>query len=165
MWRDIKEWEEFYEVNSNGEVRNKIKGTLIKGDVNSMGYPRVTLYNKNNIPSKQRFFRHRLVAEHFIENEFNKPQVNHKDGNRMNCNVDNLEWTTQSENEIHSRRSIGNKEYKPYEVTFNNSIKKIYESKSQLAQELGVTTTCVKYWLHNKNKGFEKHNICCINYI
>nr|DAF58691.1 MAG TPA: NUMOD4 motif protein [Siphoviridae sp. ctxMM9] len=55
MWKDIPEWEDYYEVNENGEVRNKITKKLIVGDINNAGYYRVCLYHK---PRKQRFFRH-----------------------------------------------------------------------------------------------------------
>lgn len=56
MWKDIKNWELYYEVNEFGEVRNKITQKLLLGDINSSGYKRVCLYNKNHIPQKQRFF-------------------------------------------------------------------------------------------------------------
>ena len=98
MWKDIKGWEKLYEVNENGEVRNKLTGNLIVGDINNCGYHRVCLYNKQNIPSKQRFFRHRLVAELFIPNPNNLPEVDHKDANRMNPSKENLEWVTHEEN-------------------------------------------------------------------
>lgn len=69
MWKDIKGWESYYEVNEYGEVRNKLNQKLIIGDCNNIGYQRVTLSNKNNHIKKQRFFRHRLVAIHFIETQ------------------------------------------------------------------------------------------------
>lgn len=150
MWKDIKGWEDYYEVNTDGEVRNKKNKKLCIGDINNVGYPRVTLYNKNNNPQKQRFFRHRLVAEHFIENVNNAKHVNHIDGDRSNPNVNNLEWVTAKENELHSRRSLGNKEYKPFKVLFQNGEESLYESKSELATILGVANTTVKYWLHKK---------------
>ena len=46
MWKDIPEWEDYYEVNENGEVRNKITNKLIVGDINNAGYYRVCLYHK-----------------------------------------------------------------------------------------------------------------------
>ncbi len=56
MWKDIKGWEEYYEVNNNGDVRNKKTGHFVVGDINSAGYCRVCLYNKNNTPKKTAIF-------------------------------------------------------------------------------------------------------------
>lgn len=62
---------------------------------NTEGYASVRLPDQN-------YLIHRLVAEAFIPNPQNKPQVNHKDGNKRNNNVDNLEWVTARENNLHA---------------------------------------------------------------
>ena len=103
MWKDIIGWEKYYEINEHGDVRNKLTKHLVIGDKNSVGYMRVCLYNKNHNPKKQRFFRHRLVATHFIQNPYNLPEVNHLDTDITNNDVSNLEWVTRNENEQHSR--------------------------------------------------------------
>lgn len=165
MWKSIIGWEGYYSINENGEVRNDLNGNLIKGDINSSGYYRVCLYNKNHIPSKQRFFRHRLVAIHFIENPYDLKEVNHIDGDKSNNTKNNLEWINRKENELHCRKDINTKEYKPYEVKYNDGNIEIYDVKSDLANKLNVTTTSVKNWLHNKSKGYINYDIKEIKYI
>ena len=121
MWKDIKNWENIYQISDSGDVRNKITGNIIKGDRNSSGYFRVCLYDKNHIPEKQRFFRHRLVAEHFIPNPFGYQEVNHKDHNLEHNYVSNLEWCTRNDNELDSRM-FGTKKYRPFKVIFKNNV-------------------------------------------
>ncbi|MDU6996009.1 MAG: HNH endonuclease [Terrisporobacter othiniensis] len=165
MWKSIIGWEGYYSVNENGDVKNDVNGNLIKGDINSVGYYRVCLYNKNNIPSKQRFFRHRLVAIHFIENTLNLKEVNHIDGDKSNNHKENLEWINRKENELHCRKEINTKEYKPYKVCYLNDDEIIYNVKSDLSNKLNVTTACVKNWLHGKSKGYINYGIKEIKYV
>jgi len=75
----------------------------LKGEINH-GYNRVNLF----VNGKAKKYRtHRLVAMEFINNPLNKENVNHIDGNKLNNNVENLEWCTASENEYHSYRVLG----------------------------------------------------------
>lgn len=94
---------ENYEVSNLGRVRN-IKTNKFLIQKNDRDYRSVALTYK---PGFRKSFRvHRLVALSFIDNPENKPQINHRDGIKSNNNVDNLEWSTASENMLHAY-SIG----------------------------------------------------------
>lgn len=164
MWKPIKDWEDRYAINETGEVINIRTNKKVIGDTNNAGYYRVCLYDKSS-NRKQRYFRHRLVAMHFLENKEGLEEVNHIDGDKSNNAVSNLEWISRIDNERHSRRIIGNKEYKPYRVEFNNGTVKNFEFKSELAKSMGVTSATVKNWLHGRNRGYIAHNIKNIYYI
>ena len=98
MFREYKE----YNINENGVVLG-VSGRVVKGTKNSKGYLQTTGKNK------KKYLIHRLVAECWIEcpGDFNLYQVNHKDGNKLNNSVDNLEWLTQKEHvEVDSKRRL-----------------------------------------------------------
>jgi hypothetical protein len=112
IWKDIEGYEGYYKVSNLGRVksvgrwrRNGVSNSYFqKKKVLEQGfkhnrYGRVSLY-KNNL--REDVLVHRLVAETFIPNPENKPQVNHKDNDSKNNTVDNLEWVTSSENIIHA---------------------------------------------------------------
>lgn len=83
------------EVNERGEIRYKDTGKLASTSIAATGYVQVGVWYKG----KARTFNvHRLVAEAFIPNPGNLPEVNHKDENRANCSVENLEWCTSKYN-------------------------------------------------------------------
>lgn len=108
IWRDIEGFEGYYQVSNTGLVRsldrrivykngqaNIHKGRVIKHKINNKGYHRVSL-SKNN--EWKEYLVHRLVAKAFLPNENNLPQVNHKDCNTHNNEVENLEWCTMQYN-------------------------------------------------------------------
>lgn len=110
-WRDIKGYEGLYQVSDLGRVKSlnchrSGKEKILKPVDNGKGYKLVHLVKEKRLKWKS---VHRLVAESFIINNNNKPTVNHIDGNRANNKVDNLEWATYSENNIHSYRCNGRK--------------------------------------------------------
>lgn len=105
VWRDIPGLEGVYQVSSIGNVKRiktrsgKECDRPLKYWVLHSGYALYTLtYNGKRI----RTCAHRLVALAFIPNPDNKPYVNHKDGNKLNNSVENLEWVTASENTVHA---------------------------------------------------------------
>lgn len=166
-WKPVKDWEDRYEVNSFGDVRSLKTGKLLKGDINNCGYYRVRL-ESTNPKRRKRYFRHRIVAEHFLENDdpINKKFVNHIDGDKSNNAVSNIEWCTQSENEKHAfRTGLKKTTNKPFIVEFiDGSIIK-YENQRKLAYELGVTQPIVSHWLRQNTKAYEDFNIKNIYFI
>ena len=101
--RKIKEVENYpnYFIDLHGTVYVKrIKGfKIIKNQIAKNGYVRAELWKEDK---GKKFLVHRLVAQAFIKNENNYPQVNHKDGDKANNYYKNLEWTTRSKNQKHA---------------------------------------------------------------
>lgn len=104
IWKNAPGYEGLYQVSSNGRVKSLDRCVMVKNGLNGQtsrflkgvilkpvlvrGYQAVTMHKNGNA----RLIKiHRLVAEAFIPNPSNKPQVNHKDGNKLNNRIENLE--------------------------------------------------------------------------
>ena len=106
-WRDVKGYEGFYQVSNSGRVKSLLYHTRhgifsrdkVLSPTNRDGYRLVGFQVKN---SRRTLSVHRLVAEAFLPNFEGKKEVNHKDFNRSNNRVDNLEWCTPVENNHHT---------------------------------------------------------------
>lgn len=106
IWKPLKDFSN-YEVSNTGKIKNSRTGRILKNSLCD-GYLLTGLKYRG---TNTRPYIHRLVAQAFIPNPENKPQVNHKDGNRSNNHLSNLEWVTPSENNLdaHARRKLMNK--------------------------------------------------------
>jgi len=125
-----------YYVTSHGKVfsvdreGNEIEKKLT---VHKRGYVYVRTPKKN-------YQLHRLVASAFIDNKYNKPTVNHKDGNKQNNNIDNLEWATYKENAQHAIKNGFTKQMKKNE----GNIKYTNEQCKQVMDKIKLGMTYIK---------------------
>lgn len=107
IWQDLPGYEGLYRISNYGQIeslpRQGSKGGLMKGTVHKKGYLNVTL-RKNGKQTTAKV--HRLVAETFLPNPEQLPEVNHKDENKLNNRVDNLEWCTTQYNHDYGTRTI-----------------------------------------------------------
>ena len=98
QWCDIEGFESLYRVSSHGRVYSMAVGTFLGGSTQNSGYRYVHLHGAGNV---KRVAVHRLVAAAFIPRIEGKKHVNHKDADRLNNRVENLEWCTPQENAAH----------------------------------------------------------------
>lgn len=99
IWKDIYDFPDKYEVSNYGRIRNKITNHIYKNTNKKGDYFVIILYDEKNKRSTR---IHREVAKAFIPNPNNYKEVNHKDGNKQNNCVDNLEWCDRKQNQLHA---------------------------------------------------------------
>jgi plasmid maintenance system antidote protein VapI len=154
-WRDAIDYEGFYQVSSLGRVKrgnslNKhYSGKILKGGLDSSGYRYICAYVRKR---RKNLWVHRLVAQAFILNPENKPQVNHIDGNKLNNRAGNLEWCTNEENIKHANR-LGLQDHKHLcKAIVCKETGEKFDSVTQAATYLGVSKTCISRVLKGKSK-------------
>lgn len=145
VWKPIKGFEGRYSVSNKGRVKthrynwNKI----MKPAYDNSGYLYVHIIDK-----KKKI--HRLVAEAFIPNPENKSQVNHKNGVKDDNRVENLEWATPSENQLHSLYVLGHKHGgKPCKKVICVEKRKVYNTITEAANDCGTYRSQIRRAIRN----------------
>ena len=148
IWKDIKDYEGHYQVSNLSRVKSIKFGKerILKPVTDRHGYSLVGLW-KNN---KQKTYKvHRLVAEAFIPNPYNLPQVNHKDENPLNNNVNNLEWCNSK-----------------YNCNFGTRIERISKRRSKTVLQYDLEGNFIREWKSTAEcgrNGFNQAHVaaCC----
>lgn len=138
-------------ANIHGEVRRIDKVKKLSPCVDKKGYLVVNLYDENgNIKSKK---VHRLVAEAFLPNPQGKRCVCHKDNNPKNCDVDNLYWGTDLENQRQAWRDGRHKRIQPViSLNESNEVVSVYESQSDASRKTGIPQANIWKCLNGERK-------------
>jgi hypothetical protein len=164
-WKDILGYENLYQISNKSRVKSVSKtvaggagGSYVKSAIILLPYiqeyPSITLRRKEK---GNMAHIHRLVGLHFISNPNGKKYINHKDGDKFNCAIDNLEWTTPSENVKHafsnklisSKRGVDNNMTKLTE----KEVMEIFVAKepnSELAKKYSIHLSNIHYIRNGK---------------
>lgn len=171
VFKDIPNYVGLYQISNFGNVKSlkrKIKNKngfriveekILKPYINSCGYYCVNLRKNSKIEIK---LLHRLIAENFIENKNNFKIINHKDGNKLNNNIQNLEWCTYSYNNKEAYRLNLKK------PTFKNKFGKEH-NKTKRIEQYDLKNNFIKIWYGSyeieRNLGINHSQIinCCKN--
>lgn len=156
IWKDINGFEGLYKVSSLGRVKSLGNGKstctnykqerILKANIKKNGYVHIKL-NKNG--KRYYYSIHRLVADNFLINHENKREVNHKDGNKLNNELSNLEWVTTSENQKHAYQkclqvAIKDKDNKQsisiVQLNLDGTFVKKWDSIKQVKREIGLNS-------------------------
>lgn len=163
-WKDIKGYEGYYQVSNLGNVKSLDRlidnkkntyirqGNMIKQFYDNRGYMQVTIC-KNGL--RKTYKTHRLVAEAFIENPYNLPEVNHKDENSLNNTYNNLEWCTAKYNcnyGSHNVRCAKSRYKKIYQYDLQDNLIREWNSVKETQTIGGFTASQVSNCCRGKIK-------------
>jgi hypothetical protein len=151
IWKDIKGYEGLYQISNYGNIKRiKSRGRFLKGSVTNKGYRMVVLTKEKK---ERRIFVHRIIAQAFIPNPDNYPIVNHKNAQKEDNSISNLEWTTIALNNKHagSLGLMSRRGEKHYRSKLNNNqvreIRQLYKlgkvEQKDLAEIYKVSTSTI----------------------
>ena len=152
IWRDVAGYENLYKVSTEGNIKSIRSNKILSLDTSQNGYKRVSLYKNKTI---KHYLVHRLVAQAFIPNPDNLPQVNHKDEDKSNNCVSNLEWITHKDNCNYGTRleRMSKTRSKPIiQLSLEGEFIREWESASEVAMVLG----CCRQNINNCLRGVTK---------
>lgn len=141
-WFDIPGYEGLYQIRADGTVRNAKTNNYLSGNVNSHGYMVMSLTRDGK---KKDCKLHRLLALTFLPNPNNFGCINHKDGDKLNNSLGNLEWCTKGYNNRHAREVLGvEMTAKPVcQSTLSGDFVALWVNISAAAKSVGVTSPCI----------------------
>lgn len=174
IWKPLKQNPDYYEISNLGRIRSlcftnqwgtfiRKEPKIIKPVVTQSGYCVVTICSAK----RKRYYVHRLVATNFIDNPMSLPQINHKNGIKTDNNIDNLEWSTSSDNIKHSFRVLkrrpnltmlgktfdknpNHKKIAQYSIT--GKLIRIWKCELEAVKILGANKSGLSMALHGKCK-------------
>ena len=163
-WKPVRNYEGYYDVSDTGLVRSitryvpdvshgrrVVRGKIMQQTEGANGYPVVNLHKfgvSSVIPV------HRLVAEAFLDNPHDFPTVNHKDGNKANNSVDNLEWASYSDNNTHAlRHNLRSPKSNPVlQIDKNGLVLAAYNSVTDASRQTGISRGMISHAAHGRAK-------------
>lgn len=163
IWKDVIGYEGLYQVSNFSRIKSLRKESkmprgrgvqiyeekILTNCINSNGYYLIGLW-KNRIRKNKA--PHILAAQVFIPNPENKPCVNHKDLNKLNCHISNLEWCTHKENTLHAyKNGVMTGTFKPKKV-LNIITGEIFNKTEDAAISIGLNRKCLNDMLKGKTK-------------
>lgn len=157
IWKDIKDYEGLYQINNYGEIKSlhnyRGKGNILTPII-KRGYYEIGL-RKNGI--RKWHLVHRLVANAFIPNSNNLPQINHKDENKLNNDINNLEWCTVKYNNCYGSRlkrvSNTNKlKKKVIQFDLKGNKLNVFNSIKEASRQTKTDSTDISKCINNKRK-------------
>ena len=157
-WRPIEGYEGLYEVSNTGRVRSLdkydsmnrfLRGRILRLFTDGLGYLRAQLYSNSK---RKSFLVHRLVAQAFIPNPDNLPQVNHRDENPSNDNVDNLEWCDGKYNVNYGTRIDRIRDIRLKNGTYTGLSKEEYRKKRYQEKKDKINERRREYYRENREK-------------
>lgn len=134
VWVDFKDWEELYLISSHGRIKSKITGRIKIPHLHHSGYYTTSLHKNGEATY---LIYSRLIGQHFVENIYNLPEINHKNKIRIDNRLSNLEWSLPVDNARHKFKSLTYEYKRPIiQMDLNYSKIKTWGSIAEAADSL-----------------------------